>query len=106
MMNLRNHARTLAMASMLALAVVSIPAAQVHAQPNGNHPQPNLCARFDPESNHWDFAVPGEIRAGADGHKYICGEDGQWHQVADLGIGTSGPLRPTAPTTISSTLGS
>jgi hypothetical protein len=104
-MNIRKHARTLAMASMLALVVVSVPAAQVHAQPK-NHPQPNLCASFEIESNHWDFAVPGEIRVGADGHKYICGEDGQWHQVADLGLGTSAPLRPTAPTTFSSTLGS
>jgi hypothetical protein len=90
---------------MLVLTAASIPATGVLAKPKATTPQPNLCASFDVGSNYWDFAVPGEIRVGPNGHKYICGEDGQWHQVADFGPANPAPLQPIAPVS-NSTLGS
>jgi hypothetical protein len=84
------------MGSMLTLAVVIVPAVQVHAQPN-SHPQPNnLCAATDGHGN-WNFWVPGEVVRLGDGHRYKCGADGNWIPVDLEAAPTDKTLGPIAP---------
>jgi hypothetical protein len=109
-MNLRNHVRTLAMGSMLALAVLSVPAVNAHAEKN-QHPVDNgvRCSFQNPRNGEWLFFLPGETITLTDGLGYsytlVCGGDGNWtiasrdsssaYPVTALPIGNASPTQPT-----------
>lgn len=82
-MNFLNQARTFAMGSMLALAVLGIPAVSVHAEKN-QHPGDNgvRCSFQNPRNGEWLFFLPGESITLTDGLGYsytlTCGGDGNW----------------------------
>ncbi len=104
-MRLQQHARTLLMASTLALALASVPIAgrAVHAQDN-DHPTDNgvRCAIHNPRNGEWDFYLPGESITLLDGLGYpytlVCGSDGHW-VVQSREAPPSGTLAllPTSP---------
>ncbi len=108
-MNIQMQARTLAMASLLAVATLSIPAVQAYAKPKAN-PTPVMCAMYG-TADGISFYFPGEIYQGPpnpDGTpsaRFICGADGQWHTVSDVAVGhsgtsTSGPATGADPATL------
>jgi len=88
---LRTHARTLAMASMLALAVVSLPAVQAHAQPVQGNGDFGSCVDATTGQTYY----PGERVFGMDGHTRECQWDGSW-KVVDLVV-SPGHRLPVAP---------
>jgi len=89
------HALILTAAAALTLAVVTVPATQAFAKGKSTTPQPNLCYTSDGRGNS-DFYLPGEIvRNGPD--TLVCGTDGQWHRVAELGASPA-PNSPSGTT--------
>src|SRR5581483_6649611 len=112
-MRLQKHARTLALASMLALTVAGVPIAgmRAHAQDNG-HPTDNgvRCSFQNPRNGEFLFFLPGETITLTDGLGYTytlrCADDGHW--VIDARTvappGTVKPL-PIAPLPASMAIG-
>jgi hypothetical protein len=77
--------RTLAMASMLALAVAGIPAVSAHADTKGGKTQPKLCS-YSPgdDGEDYTYVVPGTVvQFGTEEHSHleVCGKDGNWQQA-------------------------
>ncbi len=75
-MNLRIPLRTLAMGSMLALAVVSLPATQAFAKPK-HPPDDGTRCFFQNADGSYEFYMPGEI-VERGGLHYVCTADGSW----------------------------
>jgi hypothetical protein len=94
-MSIRSHAQSLAMASALALTVVSAAATHVSAMPK--HPGDNgvRCAYFNKQTGEWEFYMPGETMEVTDSQGNIwlltCSRDGRWV------LQTSSPSSPIAP---------
>jgi len=82
-MKLPRCTRTLAMASMLALAIVGVPATQVLAKSKVPTPQPKTCG-FEVTPGNFEFYLPGEVYTTTNGNRFICGADGQWHSMTGL----------------------
>jgi hypothetical protein len=85
---LRAHARTLAMASMLALAVLSLPAVQAHADPRQGAGEFGYC--IDPSSGMTYY--PGERVISSSGQFMECQMDGSWKPVSRLVLPTGRQL--------------
>jgi hypothetical protein len=83
-MSFRKHLPAFTIASLFALAVLSVPALHVEAKGKGGGStnQPALCAIDDGQGNV-EFFLPGEEYF--DGlHHLICGADGNWHIVTSV----------------------
>jgi hypothetical protein len=102
-MNFRKHVQTFAMASMLAMTVVGVPAMQVHAEKAGT-PQPNLCSTDDGNGN-FEFYLPGDLvssvsKTSGQVSLSVCDEAGQLQPVrtsdsrpAPQGVRGTGPAQ-------------
>ena len=83
-MNIRNVVRTLAVAALLAMTVVSVSAGQADARDNVDGDNGIRCYYLNTDGSY-DFYLPGEtITVGANGQirQYRCGEGGQWIRIA------------------------
>jgi hypothetical protein len=87
---LRSHARTLAMASMLALAVISLPAVQAHAEPRQGAGDFGSC--INPSDGQTYY--PGERILSSDGRWMECQVDGSWKPVSLVLPGHRLPVAP------------
>jgi hypothetical protein len=79
-MNFRRHAQTLALGSMLALAVLSLPAVQAHAEPRQGAGEFGYC--IDPSTGM--TYLPGERVTSPNGQQVECQLDGSWKPVSQL----------------------
>lgn len=89
-------------AALTALTVLCTSAGFAHAEPKDTHPQPNLCALFEPTDGSWDFYLPGEvvtIMVDGVGHRVECGADGKWIILSRPKPPTT--VRPVAPRPVS-----
>jgi hypothetical protein len=92
--NFRRYAKTLAMGSMLALAVVGLPAVQAQAK-SKTGPYWDYCTITDPKTGEITFYRPGE-RVLRNGIILQC-RDGKW-VIQENRTSTLGS--PTAPQTV------
>src|SRR5438270_39007 len=87
---LQTHARTLALGAMLALTVVSLPAAHARAEPRAGYEGQGYCV--SPFLGDGTIFKPGETVVVL-GHTVECQADGSWKVVSR----SVQPVRPVAP---------
>jgi hypothetical protein len=100
-MNFRNHAKTLAAAALFSLVVLSIPAVHAQAKPFSGPPDsgdPTVCYFIDTDGAVGLRNV-GETYTDKNGHVFICGADGWFHQIS----GTI--VHPTLPISVPQSAG-
>lgn len=103
-MEIRRHVRTIALGSMLALSVMSLPAVEVHAMSSGPTGGAVGCSNKEVGGSAGTTAV-GQDYVDSTGQKFHCTPNG-WLMVPLLAPqGPMAPLHPITPLPVTDALG-